>query len=110
MNDLTLRISKLAAWINEHILGNPWSLVVCILFVVVVFSLIVVQGYSHWNLSTGLFANDAESAYELITGTASVVAVIALHKAHRDHRAEMRILHNKVDSLVEANQTKEVKQ
>lgn len=92
-------ITAFAAWVNEHIVGNPWALVICILFVVTVFSLILVQGYSQWNLSTGLFANDAESAYELITGTASVVAVISLHKKHREHTKHLEAINQKLSKL-----------
>lgn len=93
MKNISASIGKLAGWINEHIVGNAWSLIGAIVFVVILYLLLLVQGYSKWNLSTGLFGNDIESAYELITGTASVVAVVALHKTVKKHHADMKEVH-----------------
>jgi hypothetical protein len=98
---LTYKITGLAYWINDNIVGNPWALIICILFVAVAYLSLGVQGYNKWNLSTGLFANDLESAYELITGTASVVAVVALHRSHTAHKKSIDELHTKIDSLIE---------
>jgi hypothetical protein len=105
------KIGKFSGWFNDNIAGNPATLVVCILFVVTAYTLLVLQGYTTWNLSTGLFANDIESAYELISGTAAVVAVVAVHKtmkkkskadadAHAGHQKEFKALHAKLDKLV----------
>lgn len=78
------RIASFAAWVNEKIVGNPITLIVCILFVIVLFVLIPIQGYGKWNITTGLFTNTLESSFELITGVAAVVAVVALHKKHKE--------------------------
>lgn len=93
------RITNLAAWINENIVGNVWTFVACLIFVVVLFLLIPIQGYSKWNLTTGLFSNTVESSFELITGVGAVVAVVSLHKKHKQHGESLDALHDKIDKL-----------
>lgn len=111
--DMTDEVRRLASWINDNIVGSPWALIACILFVFTAYLLLVLQGYNKWNLSTGLFANDMESAYELITGTASVVAVVALHKTVKKsredtntHNAEIKLIHQKHSEDLKAIQDK----
>lgn len=101
------RISKFANWFNDHIAGHPVTLVICILFVVVIFSLLAILGFNNWNLSVGLVGNDIESAYELISGTAAVVAVVAIHKTVRRHHKESqeqdKILQAEVKAHIDAH-------
>lgn len=107
------RIAALAAWINENIMGNVWTFVASILFVVVIYLLLFIQGYQKWNITTGLFSNTLESSFELITGIGAIVAVVSLHQAHKkshketmalhkSHYSEIRALHMKIDALAKA--------
>ena len=88
------KIATFASWANEHIVGNVVTFLICCIFVVVIFMLIPIQGYSKWNLTTGLFSNTVESSFELITGVGAVVAVVALHKKHSK---DIQALHEKLD-------------
>lgn len=90
------RISKFAGWFNDNIAGSPVALVITIVFVVTVFSLLGLVGYAVWNLTIGLFANDIESAYELISGTAAVVAIVSVHHTVKKHQKET---HAKLDAI-----------
>jgi hypothetical protein len=86
------KITRLAAFINERIVGSPWTFVCAIILVLCADLLIPVQGYDKWNLSTGLFFNTQSSNIELITGIGAVVGVYGVHKSNKD-------LHAKVDKL-----------
>jgi low affinity Fe/Cu permease len=95
-------IANFANWVNEHVVGNPWTFVVCIVLVFCCDLMIPVQGYDKWNLSTGLFFNTQSSNMELITGVGAVVGVYGVRKANKKHSADLKELHGKVDQLVDA--------
>jgi low affinity Fe/Cu permease len=101
------KLAAFANWFNENIVGSPWTYLACIILVVVIYAVIPLQGYSKWNLSTGLFFNTASSSVELITGVGAVVGVYAVRrgqKQHREetaaHRSEVKALHAKLDALL----------
>ncbi len=89
------KIVELASWINERIVGNVWTFIICCIFVILIYIALPIQGYAKWNTSTGLFSNTAESSFELITGVGAVVAVVSLH---RKHKKDIDDLHHKIDA------------
>ena len=102
--------AKLAAFanaLNDNVVGSPWTLLTAIILVIGADVLIPVQGFSKWNVTTGLFFNTQSSNIELITGVAAVVAVVSVrraqkqqHKELKDHRAETARLHKRIDDLL----------
>jgi low affinity Fe/Cu permease len=92
-SSLTDHIARMAAWVNENVLGAAMTLAICVLAVFFVYALIPFQGYGRWNSGAGLFFNTLSSSFELITGVAAVVAVVALHKKVNEHRSEIKALH-----------------
>lgn len=106
------RVALIADWFNNQVFGESMALIICIAAVVIVYICIpLVGGYAKWNTGLGLFFNTASSSYELITGTAAVVAVVALHKKtnthrkelkslHKEHAREIQVLHDKIDRLM----------
>lgn len=105
MKNLSNKIALLANWINEKVVGNVWTFIACVLFVVAIYIALFIQGYSKWNTSTGLFSNTLESSFELITGVGAVVAVVALHKKHKENKKSLDSLHTKVDSIIEKDKS-----
>ncbi len=103
MKNLNQKIALLANWINENIVGNVWTFVICVVFVGSIYIALFVQGYNKWNTSTGLFSNTLESSFELITGVGAVVAVVSLHKKHKEHTKSLDDLHKKIDKLGDNN-------
>lgn len=91
-------------WINDHIVGNPITFVICIVAVILVYAIIPFQGYAKWNTGAGLFFNTLSSSFELITGVGAVVGVVALHKAHKKQKKSLDDLHSKVDKLLAKKQ------
>lgn len=101
------RLARFANWLNDNIVGSPWTLLTAIILVIGADVLIPVQGFSKWNVTTGLFFNTQSSNIELITGVAAVVAVVSVRRAQRqqhkelkDHRAETAKLHRRLDELL----------
>lgn len=94
------KIANFANWVNDHIVGNPVTLVIAIILVVLVYAAIpVAGGYAAWNAGLGLFFNTASSSFELITGIAAVVAVVSLHSKQSKHTKSLDSLHAKIDKL-----------
>ena len=91
---LAERVAEFANWFNEFVVGSPWAYLFCIVVVLAVYAVCLIQGYSKWNGSTGLFFNTASSSIELITGVGAVVGVYGVRKSHKD-------LHEKIDKLSE---------
>lgn len=96
------KVTNLANWINNNIVGNPWTFVIAILLVIGVYLCIpVVGGYAAWNAGLGLFFNTASSSFELITGIGAVVGVVGLHARQSKHEKSVKSLHEKIDNLKE---------
>jgi low affinity Fe/Cu permease len=94
-------IGNFGMWVNDHIVGNPVTFVICILAVVAVYAAIpVVGGYNKWNTGLGLFFNTLSSSFELITGVGAVVGVVVLHKAHQKQKKSLDDLHSKLDAVL----------
>lgn len=101
------KVTNLANWINSNIVGNPWTFVLAIVLVVLVYLAIpVVGGYATWNAGLGLFFNTASSSFELITGIGAVVGVVGLHQKDKAQKKSLNALHDKIDNL---NNTKKKK-
>jgi hypothetical protein len=82
-----------ANWFNEFVMGSPWLYLAALVLVLAVDALIPIQGYSKWNLTTGLFSNTQESSFELITGIGAIVGVYSIKRMTRQHQADLRALH-----------------
>ena len=107
-------LAGFANWFNETVVGSPWTYLVCIILVLIIYAVIPLQGYGKWNLSTGLFFNTASSSIELITGVGAVVGVYAVRRnqkrhhaevkdLHEQHAEEVKALHGKLDQLAQAD-------
>jgi hypothetical protein len=94
-------LAKFANWFNEHVVGSPWTYLICIALVVFVDALIPLQGYDKWNLTSGLFFNTQSSSVELITGVGAVCGVYAVRRSQKEHREETKALHEAHRSLLE---------
>lgn len=106
---LGVRLAAFANWFNETVVGSPWTYLFCIATVVFVYLLIPLQGYSKWNLTSGLFFNTTSSSVELITGVGAVVGVYAVRRAQHQHEKALarharsvEDLHGKIDGLIAA--------
>lgn len=94
------KVTSLANWINDNIVGNPWTFVAAIALVVLVYLAIpLVGGYVAWNAGLGLFFNTASSSFELITGIGAVVGVVGLHKRQTKHEKSLNALHATVSEV-----------
>lgn len=94
------KVTNVANWINNELVGNPWTFVIAILLVVLVYLAIpVVGGYAAWNAGLGLFFNTASSSFELITGIGAVVGVVGLHKRQTKHEKALKDLHTTVSEV-----------
>ena len=98
------KVGNFGMWVNDHIVGNPITFVLCILAVVIVYAFVPLQGYAKWNTGVGLFFNTLSSSFELITGVGAVVGVVVLHKAHKKQKKSLDDLHSKVDELLSKKQ------
>lgn len=98
--EVNKEVGSFGMWVNDHIVGNPITFVLCILAVILVYAIIPFQGYAKWNTGAGLFFNTLSSSFELITGVGAVVGVVVLHKAHKKQKKSLDDLHNKVDELL----------
>ena len=93
-------IGKFGMWVNDNIVGNPITFVLCILSVFAVYAAIpLVGGYNKWNTGLGLFFNTLSSSFELITGVGAVVGVVVLHKKGGDEIKAVRAHEAKVDAF-----------
>lgn len=97
-------VGSFGMWVNDHIVGNPITFVLCIVAVILVYAVIPLQGYAKWNTGVGLFFNTLSSSFELITGVGAVVGVVVLHKAHKKQKKSLDDLHGKVDQLLAKKQ------
>lgn len=99
MKNFNKKIATFALWINNRIVGNPWTFILSILFVFGIYALLPIQGYTKWNLTTGIFGNTAESSFELITGVGAVVGIALLHERHKEVRKENQNMNEKLDLI-----------
>lgn len=98
--EVNQEVGKFGMWVNDNIVGNPITFVLCILSVVLVYLAIpLVGGYAKWNTGLGLFFNTLSSSFELITGVGAVVGVVVLHKKHNNTQNSITQLHNKIDAM-----------
>ena len=102
--EIDQEVGSFGMWVNDHIVGNPITFVLCILAVILVYAVIPFQGYAKWNTGVGLFFNTLSSSFELITGVGAVVGVVVLHKAHKKQKKSLDDLHSKVDKLLAKKQ------
>jgi low affinity Fe/Cu permease len=86
-------LAGFANWFNEFVMGSPWMYLAALVLVLAVDALIPIQGYSKWNLTTGLFSNTQESSFELITGIGAIVGVYSIKRMTKQHQADLRALH-----------------
>ncbi|HUB93477.1 MAG TPA: hypothetical protein VMB52_03155 [Verrucomicrobiae bacterium] len=98
--EIDKEVGSFGMWVNDQIVGNPITFVLCILAVVIVYAVIPFQGYAKWNTGVGLFFNTLSSSFELITGVGAVVGVVVLHKAHKKQKKTLDELHSKIDKLL----------
>jgi low affinity Fe/Cu permease len=98
--EIDQEVGSFGMWVNDHIVGNPITFVLCILAVIIVYAVVPFQGYAKWNTGVGLFFNTLSSSFELITGVGAVVGVVVLHKAHKKQKKSLDDLHSKVDKLL----------
>lgn len=95
-------LAGFANWFNEFVMGSPWMYLTALVLVLAVDALIPIQGYSKWNLTTGLFSNTQESSFELITGIGAIVGVYSIKRMTRQHQADLRALHEHFKAEVAA--------
>jgi hypothetical protein len=86
-------LADFANWFNEFVMGSPWMYLTALVLVLAVDALIPIQGYSKWNVTTGLFSNTQESSFELITGIGAIVGVYSIKRITKQHQADLRALH-----------------
>jgi hypothetical protein len=64
--------------------------VIVVIWLVVLYAFLFIDGYAKWNLGIGLFANTNGSNVELITGVGSMVMIARLHRGTAPHQKKQR--------------------
>lgn len=87
--------------------GSEWCFIAVMIWLIVVYVFLPIDGYARWNLGIGLFSNSNGSNLELVTGVGSMVMIRSIRKhqaesrrhQHR-HAQELARLHERFDELV----------
>lgn len=89
------KVITCALWINEHVVMSPWTFMLVIVLLAIVYAQLPIEGFQKWNTGIGLFMNTNGSNFELLTGVGAGLAVFSKISKHHKKIEETQAKHHK---------------